>query len=158
MSYAKLSAAEAQEAVAVSISIWPSTKLSAVANDVMAKVIGIVKNYGQIETLDVASTTGISLNAADCDQKIIAAVKAWGGSGWNGDTTLADVVGKADLTLTLHGASGRRHSYTASYTLSFQDMSEPALQQKVAASFTGLGTSVGEFANLRRKEQRSRSP
>ena len=27
-------------------------------------------------------------------------------------------------------------------------MSEPALQQKVAASFTGLGTSVGEFANL----------
>ena len=149
MSYAKLSAAEAQgSGYAVSVEVYePSTKLSAVANDVLAKVIGIVKNYGQIETLDVASTTGISLNAADCDQKIIAAVKAWGGSGWNGDTTLADVVGKADLTLTLHGASGGT-SYTASYTLSFQDMSEPALQQKVAASFTGLGTSVGEFANL----------
>ena len=108
MSYAKLSAAEAQgSGYAVSVEVYePSTKLSAVANDVLAKVIGIVKNYGQIETLDVASTTGISLNAADCDQKIIAAVKAWGGSGWNGDTTLADVVGKADLTLTLHGASG----------------------------------------------------
>lgn len=149
MSYAKLSAAEAQgDGYAVSVEVYePSTKLSVVANDVLAKVIKIVKNYGQIQTLDVAETAGIDMSAADCDQKIIAAVKTWGGNGWNGDTTLSDVVGKASLKLTLHGASGGT-SYTAAYTLSFLDMSSTAVQAKVKNSFTGLESNVSEFATL----------
>lgn len=148
MAYANLAAAAAEGSdYAVAVEVYePTTKLSTVVNDVLAEVISIAKNYnsGEIKRIKIADSAEITLADADCDNQIIAAVKAWG-SGWTGDTTLADVVGKASLPITLYGSRSGT-SYSVLYTLCFADLSQATVNARATASFSNIFDKLTEVA------------